>query len=77
MVCLLLITVIMKPLKNIPSADKEVLPEPGGAGEDKSGVIKAPASFYEEVLMNIPADIAVYNTKGEYLFQGMAYWKRH
>jgi PAS domain S-box-containing protein len=25
-------------------------------------------SFYEEVLMNIPADIAVYNTKGEFLF---------
>jgi PAS domain S-box-containing protein len=28
----------------------------------------APPSFYEEVLMNIPADIAVYNTKGEFLF---------
>jgi len=25
-------------------------------------------SFYEEVVMNIPADIAVYNTKGEFLF---------
>ena len=25
-------------------------------------------SFYEEVLMNIPADIAVYNAKGEFLF---------
>jgi PAS domain S-box-containing protein len=58
----------MKPLKNISSADKEVPPATGGAGEDKSGALQPPASFYEEVLMNIPADIAVYNTKGEFLF---------
>ncbi|OQP49293.1 hypothetical protein A4H97_28540 [Niastella yeongjuensis] len=32
----------------------------------------APASFYEEVLMNIPADIAVYNTKSEFLFKNSA-----
>ncbi len=58
----------MKPLKNIPSADKEVPPQPGGTGESKGSALQTPASFYEEVLMNIPADIAVYNTEGEFMF---------
>ncbi len=58
----------MKPLKNIPSADKEVPPQPGGTGDNKGSALQTPASFYEEVLMNIPADIAVYNTEGEFMF---------
>ena len=58
----------MKPLKHIPSAEKEASPQSGGAGENKGSALQTPASFYEEVLMNIPADIAVYNTKGEFMF---------
>jgi PAS domain S-box-containing protein len=58
----------MKPLKNIQDEDKDVPPVTGGAGENKSSALTTPASFYEEVLMNIPADIAVYNTNGEFLF---------
>ncbi|THU37028.1 PAS domain S-box protein [Niastella caeni] len=58
----------MKPLKKIQEAEKDVPPIPGGAGESKSPALTTPASFYEEVLMNIPADIAVYNINGEFLF---------
>src|SRR5690349_13512638 len=58
----------MKPLKNIQDEGKEVPPVTGGTGEDKSSVFTVPASFYEEVLMNIPADIAVYSNNGEFLF---------
>ena len=58
----------MKPLKNIKEEGKEVPPVTGGTGEDKSSAFTVPASFYEEVLMNIPADIAVYNNNGEFLF---------
>ncbi|OQP45818.1 PAS domain-containing protein [Niastella populi] len=58
----------MKPLKNIPSADKEISPQPGGTGENKGSALQTPASFYEEVLMNIPADIAVFSTEGEFMF---------
>jgi PAS domain S-box-containing protein len=57
----------MKPLKNIQDEGKDVPPATGGTGENKSASV-TPASFYEEVLMNIPADIAVYNTNGEFLF---------
>lgn len=57
----------MKPLKNI-SDEKAGPPETGGTGDDKGNLYNTPASFYEEVLMNIPADIAVYNTSGEFLF---------
>ena len=32
------------------------------------GMAVNPAMFYEEVLTNIPADIAVFNTRGEYIF---------
>jgi hypothetical protein len=58
----------MKPLKNI-SDDKAVPPV---TGEGKGDGFNIPASFYEEVLMNIPADIAVYNTRGEFLFLNSA-----
>ena len=58
----------MKPLKKIQTAEKGVPPVTGGAGEDKSSAAITPASFYEEVLMNIPADIAVYSNNGEFLF---------
>jgi PAS domain S-box-containing protein len=58
----------MKPLKNIPDEDKERLPKTGGQGDVKSSATGMPASFYEEVLMKIPADIAVYNTNGEIMF---------
>jgi PAS domain S-box-containing protein len=54
----------MKPLKNMQDEDKERLPLPGGQGDDKSRA--------EEVLMNIPADIAVYNTNGEIMFVNSA-----
>jgi PAS domain S-box-containing protein len=50
----------MKPLKNIQDDGKEIPPITGGQANDKSSA--------EEVLMNIPADIAVYNTNGEILF---------
>ncbi len=58
----------MKPLKNIPSAEKADPPVTSGSGNGKDNVVNTPASFYEEVLMNIPADIAVYNTRGEFMF---------
>lgn len=58
----------MKPLKNIQDEGKGVPPVTGGTMENKSSASVAPASFYEEVLLNIPADIAVYNTNGEFLF---------
>src|SRR5688572_11363428 len=58
----------MKPLKNIQDEEKGVLPVTGGTAETKSSASTMPASFYEEVLMNIPADIAVYNNNGEFLF---------
>lgn len=54
----------MKPLKNIQDEGKERPPLTGGQGDDKSRA--------EEVLMNIPADIAVYNTKGEIMFVNSA-----
>ena len=50
----------MKPLKNIQDEGKGRPPITGGPGNDKSHA--------EEVLMNIPADIAVYNTNGEIMF---------
>src|SRR5688572_13579764 len=62
------IAVIMKPLKNIQDNDKATSPVNGEAGDDKGIASNTTASFYEEVLMNIPADIAVYNTNGEFLF---------
>jgi PAS domain S-box-containing protein len=55
-------------LKNIPDEDKERLPIKHGQEDKKSSATGTPSSFYEEVLMKIPADIAVYNTKGEILF---------
>ena len=58
----------MKPLKNIQDEEKAGGPGSGGTGDDKSNALKPPASLYEEVLMNIPVDIAVYNTRGEFLF---------
>lgn len=58
----------MKPLKNIPDEDKERLPITGGQEDDKPKATETPASFYEEVLSKIPADIAVYNRKGEIQF---------
>ena len=50
----------MKPLKNIQDEGKERPPLTGGQRDYKSHA--------EEVLMNIPADIAVYNTRGEIMF---------
>src|SRR5690242_14165211 len=58
----------MKPLKKIQEAEKEIPSVIDGAKEEVSYVQPAPASFYEEVLTNIPADIAVFNTNGEFLF---------
>ncbi|WP_207514762.1 ATP-binding protein [Longitalea luteola] len=55
-------------MKNIPSAEKADPPVTSGSGNGKDNVVNTPASFYEEVLMNIPADIAVYNTRGEFMF---------
>lgn len=54
----------MKPLKHIQDEGKGVSPIAGGQGDDKSRA--------EEVLMNIPADIAVYNTNGEIMFVNSA-----
>ncbi|OQP65830.1 hypothetical protein A3860_14635 [Niastella vici] len=56
----------MKPLKTIQDEGKAV--PPGGTEEGRSNALKTPASFYEEVLMNIPVDIAVYDTEGKFLF---------
>ena len=55
----------MKPSKKIQDEASD-----GGeaAGRQLPGPGEVPTPFYEEVLMNIPADIAVFNTKGEYLF---------
>lgn len=50
----------MKPLKNIQDEGKEEPPIKSGQGNDKGSA--------EEVLMNIPAEIVVYNTKGEIQF---------
>ncbi|MCS3797871.1 ATP-binding protein [Niastella sp. OAS944] len=50
----------MKPLKNIQNEGKDVPLIKSGREGDKSSA--------EEVLLNIPAEIAVYNTKGEILF---------
>jgi PAS domain S-box-containing protein len=58
----------MKPLKNIPDEDKERLPNTGRQEDIEGSATGMPASFYEEVLSKIPADIAVYNTKGEIQF---------
>jgi len=56
----------MKPLKTIQEDGKAV--PPGGTEEGRSNALQTPASFYEEVLMNIPVDIAVYDTEGKFLF---------
>ena len=55
----------MKPSKKIQDEASD-----GGeaAGRQLPGPGEVPTPFYEEVLMNIPADIAVFNTNGEYLF---------
>ncbi|WP_205513010.1 PAS domain S-box protein [Longitalea arenae] len=55
-------------MKNIPAANQAHPPLTDGTGEGEGNVPSTLASFYEEVLMNIPADIAVYNTRGEFLF---------
>jgi PAS domain S-box-containing protein len=53
----------MEPLKKIQEEGDKVPPGTDGVNND----ISQP-SFYQEVLCNIPADIAVFNTKGEFLF---------
>jgi PAS domain S-box-containing protein len=55
----------MKSLKNTQEDDS-------ASGETTKPVLSNvsvnPGTFYEEVLTNIPADIAVFNTRGEYIF---------
>jgi len=58
----------MKPLKKIKEEEDMVPPVTDGAKKDISDSSAAYASFYQEVLCNIPADIAVFNPKGEFLF---------
>ncbi|HEY8893956.1 MAG TPA: hypothetical protein VIM79_04045, partial [Niastella sp.] len=55
----------MEPLKKIQ--EEEVPPGTDGAKNDTSSS-PVHTSFYEEVLCNIPADVAVFNIKGEFLF---------
>jgi len=55
----------MEPLKKIQ--EEEVPPGTDGAKNDTSSSPVHP-SFYEEVLCNIPADVSVFNIKGEFLF---------